>query len=143
MMKSILMTLFTVMFLITAFTYAFGQSNMLACTQMDGTTMYTNKNIMGCVPVAGPALSVVPSYSSGTLEHTKSLNAPVVTPSKAPEPSQQSDVVAKTCAMYKEWVTINERTKGGFEYNTVDDTKTRLYLTKIFGSGFSPSMCKE
>jgi len=60
-----------------------------------------------------------------------------------PQELVEAEVVTKTCALYKEWVFINERTKGGFEYNNVDDTKKRLYLTKIFGSGFSPTMCRH
>jgi hypothetical protein len=141
-MKQLLnvMILVAAMLATIAVTYAFAGDTMLACTQADGSVLYTNKDVKGCKTIVGPELSIVPSYSVH----------PSVVPHLLPEvpkhfmfPSLDSEVVNKTCALYEEWVLINERTKGGFEYNDVDDTKKRLYLTKIFGSGFSPSMCKK
>jgi hypothetical protein len=130
--------------LTAAVTIACAGETMLACTQADGTVLYTNKDVKGCKVIVGPELSVVPSYhtlNGGSLEHTRAFVPEV--PFAKQTTTVESEVVAKTCALYKEWVLINERTKGGFEYNDVDDTKKRLYLTKIFGSGFSPTMCRE
>jgi len=132
------------MVLTMAATMAFAGETMLACPQADGSVLYTNKDVKGCQVIVGPELSVVPSYHShngGSLEHTRALIPEVPTLKPALE-IEESEVVTKTCALYYEWVTINQRTKGGFEYNDVDDTKERLFLTKIFGSGFSPGMCK-
>jgi hypothetical protein len=131
--------------LTAAVTMAFAGETMLACPQADGSVLYTNKDVKGCKVIVGPELSVVPSYptqNGGVHEYTPHATSeiPLV---RGRFVTTESEVVVKTCALYKEWVLINERTKGGFEYNDVDDTKKRLYLTKIFGSGFSPTMCKD
>lgn len=125
-------------------TYAFAGDAIQACTLADGSILYTNKPVQGCMVLKMPELSIVPSYhvqNGGASEHTWAFlpEVPLVNPVVETE---ESEVVTKTCALYYEWVNINQRTKGGFEYNNVDDTKERLYLTKIFGSGFSPGMCK-
>lgn len=139
-----LLLIFVVTLLLTmGLTYAFA-GPMLACPQPDGTVLYTNKDVKGCQEIVGPELSIVPSYpihpNGGSLDHSRLLEASIPELKKVETP--ESEVVMKTCALYAEWVAINERTKGGFEYNDVEDTKKRLYLTKIFGSGFSPTMCK-
>jgi len=125
-------------------TMAFADETMLACTLADGSIMYTNKDLKGCSLVKTPELSVVPSYggphpSRGSLEHGVFEPTPAIV---TPQDSPYSAVLADTCKLYHEWVLINQRTMGGFEYNSVDDTKRRLFLTKIFGSGFSPASCK-
>lgn len=145
-MKTILNILLFVgaMVVTMAVTLAHAGDTMQACTLADGSIMYTNKDIKGCVVLKMPELSVVPAYpthaNGGTLDHPHVLlpEIPVVKEVQ----SNGTSVLSDTCSLYHEWVRINERTLGGFEYNSVDDTKRRLFLTKIFGSGFSPGMCK-
>jgi len=145
-------TILNIMFFVAAFvvtmalTLAYASDIMLACTQADGSVLYTNKDVKGCAALKMPELSTVPVYPSTqhnnrTLEHDKVLALPEI-PMLKVEPLPIPSVVSDTCALYHEWVRINERTLGGFENNSVDDTKRRLFLTKIFGSGFSPGMCK-
>lgn len=138
----ILGIMLTILFIMVA--YAYADAPIQACTQADGSILYTNKNVKGCTVLKTPELSIVPSYDT----HPGIERTPEQVRGVSESPTYQkskpvNEVVTKTCALYKEWIMINERTKGGFEYNDVEDTKHRLYLTKIFGSGFSPSMCKE
>jgi hypothetical protein len=146
-MKTFLLFISIVFALVLASSYTFAGQTMLACVQPDGSVLYTNKDVKGCVVLKMPELSIVPAYpeTGRTLERSRTFIPEIPTATNhTHEPiASENEVVAKTCALYKEWILINERTKGGFEYNDVEDTKHRLYLTKIFGSGFSPSMCKE
>jgi len=111
-------------------------AEMLRCTQADGTTLYTNKDVQGCEAVRLPELSIVPSV----YEKVEVLeNAPDMTPSNQP---QNLSIHARTCLLYGEWLDVQEKTLGGFNHNTVYDTQRRMLLTQIFGSGFMPVGCQ-
>jgi hypothetical protein len=115
-----------------------------SCTQADGTVVYTNKDIKGCQALRLPELSIVPDRHAVMIPQVPALmvETPMVAQTQAIKSPLPGSVLAETCLLYRDWIRINERTMGGFEYNSVDDTKKRLMLTKIFGSGFSPYGCQ-
>ena len=123
-----------------AFAIAYGADTIRACTLSDGTVLYTNKDVKGCVAIKIPELGVVPSYDK--LKHneiTETFIAPALPFVAAPE---ISSVLSDTCQLYHEWVKLNSTDQGGLRNNTIDRQQRRVVLTMIFGSGFSPANCK-
>jgi len=126
---------FGLMIVLFAATYAYSADGIKECVQADGSIMYTNKPQLGCTDLILPGLSIIPERT----DYLQPSIPPVIT--AAPQVAPKSAALTEACVLYHEWLTINMRTMGGFEYNSVDDTKRRLLLTKLFGSGFSPYGC--
>jgi hypothetical protein len=141
-----LMMFFIVSMLLTmVVTYAFAVDTMLACTQADGTVVYTNKDVKGCTEVKMPELSVVPDRHATMFPVVPPFHE--ASPATVPTVSRFSAgtpgvVLTETCALWHEYVKLTERTSGGFENNTIDDIKRRYVITRMFGSGFSPYGCQ-
>lgn len=129
------MIFLTAMLITMAVTFAFAGDTMLACTQADGTVLYTNKDVKGCTIVVGPELSVVPSYpQTHNNEQTKNYNLPEIPTLNIREPNPLRD---KICPLYEEWIDLNLSTRGGMY---VFDTRYNV-LNRLFGGGFMPLGC--
>ena len=124
-------------FLLIVAANAWSAETMQACTQPDGSTVYTNKDVKGCSTIKLPELSTVPS-----LNRMPVYQAPVaVVPVE--KPTVNSHVNDHLCSLYDEWMVINEETQGGqifrggpaqkIEYNT---------LFRIFSTGFISVNCR-
>ena len=101
-----------------AFAMAYGADTIQSCTLADGSVLYTNKDVKGCVALKTPELGVVPSYDK--LKHnevTASFILPTPPLVAAPE---ISSVLSDTCQLYHEWVKLNSSDQGGLRNNTID-----------------------
>lgn len=138
-MRNLLLLFVATMLLTMLFGYAvFASETIKACPQADGSVLYTNKDVKGCATVKLPPLSVVPDRKAHLdYEVPVAVIETRTAKSLAPNP-----VIVETCTLYSEWLRLNQRIMGGFEYSSVDDAKRLLVLTKIFGSGFSPYGCQ-
>lgn len=150
------------------------------CLQADGIPLYTNKEIAGCHPMALKPLSVVPDLEHlPTSPHTVAAGRPYQVPSYR-EPYQNEEraqvpdwardwrarlapresVQEEVCALYSEWLHLNQRTRGGFFYGSdpsyggdVTSLSRRgpsysffhntryMTLSRMFGTGFVPFGC--
>jgi len=156
-------------------------AGMWECLQADGNTIYTNKERAGCRTMELKPLSVVPS-----MEHMPTI--PRAMTAAAPHydalPHQDSawgagsrnipdwardwhanstssgSVQEEVCGLYMEWLTLAQKTRGGFwfgsdpsyggdlsgrnqrgpSYSFYDNARWRA-LSRIFGTGFVPVAC--
>ena len=134
--------------LVIGATLAFGNDQIKACPQPDGTVMYTNKDVKGCTIIVGPELSVVPdrkaTFTFKTQESDMLPEVPAITPTVGRfQAGQPGAILSETCTLWKEWMDLNRRTAGGFEGMGVEENKRRFLLSRIFGNmGFSPYGCQ-
>jgi hypothetical protein len=159
-------------------------ARMWECTQADGSSMYTNKERAGCKLMVLKELSVVPSLDN------MPTYRPAPSPTPYPEMSGYLDrrqrgaalgvqqipdwardwhasvassgpLHAEVCSLYGEWLTLNQKTRGGFffgsdpsyggdlsgqnqrgpSFSFYDNTRY-LTLAKLFGPGFVPIGCQ-
>jgi hypothetical protein len=120
-------------------TYALASDTILACSQQDGSVVYTNKDVKGCMPVSLPELSVVPSYDV----HPSIVNKPfnVIIPPVIGKTS--SPINDRLCSMYNEWMLINDTTQGGSVFTGVDQKIRYHSLWRTFSSGFISVDCRQ
>ena len=153
------------------------------CPQSDGVPVYTNRERPGCRAMQLKPLSTVPSLSDVPMQ-PQLVGAPVprldgppsadwnvpATPSERNVPDWAKDWQARiapsgstreeVCAMYSEWIHLNERTRGGVyfgndpsygsdpsqrnqrgpSYSFYDNARW-VTLAKLFGTGFVPVGC--
>lgn len=147
------------------------------CPQADGSSVYTNKEKPGCRAMTLKPLSVVPSLDNMPLIPRSIGNPPYHNPNAqeygpasgtqhvpdwgrdwhASAAGSRGDV----CAMYWEWVRLNEKTRGGVffgsdpsyggdptgrnqrggSYSFYDNARY-IALKRIFGTGFIPVGCQ-
>ncbi|BCA55046.1 Exported protein [Nitrospira sp. KM1] len=154
---------------------------MWSCPQADGTLLYTNKDRNGCTLMTLKPLSVVPSLDNMPTYRPQTAMVPHYDGS-APDryaggageqPSvpgwagdwhasiaSSGSVQAEVCAMYGEWLNLNQKSRGGFffgtdpsyggdlsgrnqrgaSYSFYDNTRYHA-LGRIFGTGFVPVGC--
>lgn len=129
--------------LTAAVTMAFAGEPMRACTQADGTVLYTNKNVKGCTTIRLPELSTAPTRTYPTPQQPVAI-APTITPAPLP-PEPGTGVQERICMMYSDWIALNQRTSGGAHYrdfsdNGLEGNARRLILANLF-SGFVPVGC--
>jgi hypothetical protein len=128
----------------SAFAEAHGTINadparMWECTQADGSSLYTNKELTGCKLMALKELSVVPSLDQmptyrpmaatdsrhdlpGYVDRKSALRESQYVPdwakqwhaSVASSGSIQTDV----CRLYGEWLNLTQKTRGGFFFGS-------------------------
>lgn len=150
------------------------------CPQADGTALYTNKEIAGCRPMTLKPLSVVPNMEHMPLiPRTIAAGPHYQTPSysdRSPGGSRQNvpdwardwrarlapgdSVQEEVCGLYSEWLSLAQKTRGGFFYGTDPsyggdvtgrnqrepsysfyDNARYMALSRMFGTGFVPVGC--
>ncbi|HEY7531284.1 MAG TPA: hypothetical protein VH681_00720 [Nitrospiraceae bacterium] len=152
-------------------------AKMWECPQADGTALYTNKELPGCKLMSLKELSVVPSLdnmptyvspyppSASRYDGVPTTGAAVTVPDWARDwratVASTGSVYAEVCSMYGEWLSLNQKTRGGFffgsdpsyggdlsgrnmrgpSYSFYDNTRYRA-LASIFGAGFVPVGCQ-
>ncbi len=163
------------------------ESEMWECPGPDGTSLYTNKERPGCQPKELKPLSIVPSipqserlstprdatphYDDPYRSEAFSYDTPVgAMRNMKSVPDWASDwrssttlagsIQSEVCAMYGEWIRLNEKSRGGFFFGTDpsygSDPTTRTFrapsysfydntrwvtLSRMFGTGFVPVGC--
>jgi hypothetical protein len=149
------------------------ESIVWECPQPDGISIYTNRERPGCQAMSLRPLSVVPSLPPlagppAPLSPDAALSAPTDVARQIPDwgkewyaniaPSRAAH--EEVCALYSEWLHLNERTRGGFFFGTDPsfgsdpsgyhrrgpsysfyDNARWVALAKIFGTGFVPVGC--
>lgn len=165
-------------------TAKFDPARMWECIQADGSSMYTNKERAGCKVMALKELSIVPS-----LDHMPTYRSPYPeTRSEAPSSMDRAhdmmgarsqtvpewarqwhssvawsggSVETEVCSLYGEWITLVQKTRGGFFYGTDPsyggdltgrnqrgpslsfyDNARYQTLSRMFGTGFVPVGCQ-
>jgi hypothetical protein len=153
-------------------------TRMWECPQADGTSLYTNKELSGCKLMTLKELSVVPSlenmptyvspfppsvprYEGPPLATSSSRQVPDWARDWQASIASTGSVYTEVCSMYAEWLTLNQKTRGGFffgsdpsyggdlsgrnlrtpSYSFYDNTRYRA-LAAIFGAGFVPVGCQ-
>jgi hypothetical protein len=114
---------------------------MRECPQVDGTALYTNKDLPDCKLMTLKELSVVPSLDDmptyrPTVAAAPHYDSPPyvdrrqtgMTGGAQPPPDWAKDwyasiasvgsVQAEICSKYGEWLNLNEKTRGGFWFGT-------------------------
>lgn len=108
---------------------------MWECSQTDGTSLYTNKELTGCKLMTLKELSVVPSLENMPTYVSPFPAAvprydglPVATGGSNQVPDWARDwqasiastesVYADVCSMYGEWLNLNEKSRGGFFFGS-------------------------
>lgn len=114
---------------------------MRECSQADGSTLYTNKDVPGCKLMTLKELSVVPSLENMPTYRPTVATAPHYDSPLYPDRSHtgvasggqtvpdwakdwhasiasSGTVQAEICSKYGEWLHLNEKTRGGFFYGT-------------------------
>lgn len=114
---------------------------MRECPQVDGTALYTNKDLPDCKLMTLKELSVVPSLDDmptyrPTVAATPHYDSPPyvdrrqtgmtggaqTTPDWAKDwyasIASSGSVQAEICSKYGEWLNLNEKTRGGFWFGT-------------------------
>jgi hypothetical protein len=161
----------------------FDPTQMWECPQADGSAMYTNKERPDCKLMTLKPLSIVPSLDDMPTYRPAAATAPrygvhpdadrnaagmsssgPIVPAWADNwyasIATSGSVQAKVCAMYGEWLNLNEKTRGGFFFGTDPsyggdlsganqegasfsfyDNARYLALSRIFGQGFVPIGC--
>ena len=160
---------------------------MWECPGPDGTSLYTNKERPGCQPKELRPLSIVPSNPDTAFSTSKettfhrvdepyrtegfSYDTPVgamrnmkTVPDWAKDWQSNmtlaGSVQGEVCAMYGEWVRLNEKSRGGFFFGTDPsygsdptarnfrapsysfyDNARWVTLSRMFGAGFVPIGC--
>jgi len=115
----------------------YAQDTILACTDTTGGVTYTNKDVKGCRTIDLPPLSVVPDRKA-------TFSAVVEPQSVEPIISQELRLPSSSefvCELYRDWIRMQLRTSGGFQYNSAEDSRLRLVYTTLFGSGYPPAGC--
>lgn len=138
-MKNIMGFVFGLMlaFLLIVAANAWSAETVQACTQADGSIMYTNKDIRGCATVKLPELSTVPS-----LDKMPTYQAPV-TVAKVEKPVVTSQVNDHLCRLYDDWMLVNEETQGGQIFRGGPEQKVKYNtLFRIFSTGFISVNCR-
>ena len=156
-------------------------SAMWECPQADGSAIYTNKEGDGCRAMMLKPLSVVPSLENmSTMPRIMTAAAPhyQVPPYQDHTPgikgqydpgwardwhannASSGSGRAEVCGMYKEWLTLVQKTRGGFwfgsdssyggdlsgrnqrgpSYSFYDNARW-MALSRMFGTGFVPVGC--
>lgn len=120
----------------------FDPARMWECTQADGTSIYTNKERVGCKLMALKELSVVPSLDNMPTYRSPYAAAPsvempygmdysqaVMGPRGQAIPGWAQDwhssiawsggsIQTEVCGLYGEWINLVQKTRGGFFYGT-------------------------
>jgi len=110
---------------------------MRECSQADGSTLYTNKDVPGCklmtlkelsvvpsladMPTYRPAVAAVPHYdipAHPDRNQTGISDGGQTVPDCAASIASSGSVQAEVCSKYGEWLHLNEKTRGGFFYGT-------------------------
>lgn len=151
------------------------------CQQADGTALYTNKEKAGCRPMTLKPLSVVPNIEHmPVIPRTIAAGPHYQTPSysdRSPGGTQQTvpdwardwraglapgdSVQEEVCLLYSEWLSLVQKTRGGFFYGTDPsyggdvtgrnqrgpsysfyDNARYMGLSRMFGTGFVPIGCR-
>jgi hypothetical protein len=160
---------------------SFDPARMWECTQADGSSIYTNKERTGCTLMTLKELSVVPSldqmptYRPAPTTHEDMAaygdrGRRAVTGDQRHVPDWARDwhatvastgaVQAEVCALYGEWLNLNQKSRGGFYFGSDPsyggdlsgqnqrgasfsfyDNARYLSLAKMFGAGFVPIGC--
>lgn len=154
-------------------------SDTWECPQADGTLIYTNKEKAGCRAMPLKSLSVVPSLDNmpliprhigvpvpsvhmpGYPDHGPGGNAQNVPDWARDWHASSTGSRGDICAMYWEWVRLNEKTRGGVffgsdpsyggdssglnqrgaSYSFYDNARY-IALNRLFGTGFIPVGCQ-
>jgi len=163
-------------------TAPFDPARMWECTQTDGSSIYTNKERAGCKLMTLKELSVVPSLDEMPMyrpapapRHDMSAYGDQGRRGVASDSRYIPDwardwhaTVASTgasqaevCALYGEWLNLNQKSRGGFYFGSDPsyggdlsgqnqrgpsfsfyDNARYLSLAKVFGPGFVPIGCQ-
>lgn len=124
----------------TAYAFAGASEQMYACNYVDGSIMYTNKDTKGCHAVKMPELSIVPSYVD---QHLGTPPKHVVNKNEPPYSDEYVEPVAdRVCNLYREWMDIYDKTKGGFTNNDVATQQRLMVLSAMLGPNFSAGLCR-
>lgn len=156
-------------------------SDTWECPQADGSSIYTNKEKAGCQAMMLKSLSVVPSLDDmPTIPRPMTAAAPHYDVSPYQDrpwgvggrniPDWARDwyanntasgsVQAEVCGLYLEWLTLVQKTRGGFwfgsdpsyggdltgrnqrgpSYSFYDNARW-MALSRMFGTGFVPVGC--
>jgi hypothetical protein len=168
----------------TTETVKFDPTRMWECTQADGSSIYTNKERAGCKLLALKELSVVPSLDHMPTYRPAPSSAahPGMTGYMERSPwatggrvqqipdwardwhatvASSGPIHEEVCALYGEWLTLNQKTRGGFFFGSDPsyggdlsaqnqrgpsfsfyDNARYLTLAKLFGPGFVPIGCQ-
>lgn len=158
-------------------------STVWECPQPDGVPVYTNIERPGCIAMQLKPLSTVPSLPDLAPESRlrgaagrydvplqPEGNIETSSPSSRAVPDWAGEWYAnispsgstreEACAMYSEWIRLNERSRGGFYFGTDPsygsdpsghnrrgpsysfyDNARWVTLAKLFGTGFVPVGC--
>lgn len=147
------------------------------CPQAGGESLYTNRKLPGCREIELKELSVVPPLvfpsESGSAERTivveqSAAAIPATAMQNIPDSGKawygtiapSGSTREKVCALYGEWINLNERTRGGMFFgadpNYGSDPTGRnqfsssfpfydnarwVTLSRLFGGGFVPVGC--
>lgn len=147
------------------------------CPQAGGETLFTNRKSPGCRPIELKELSFVPPLvfpqGSGSAERTIIVERPAAAvPATAMQNIPDSGKAwygniapsgstrEKVCALYGEWINLNERTRGGMFFGSDPnygsdptgrnqtsssypfyDNARYVTLSRLFGGGFVPVGC--
>jgi len=156
-------------------------ADMWECPQADGSSIYTNKEKPGCQAVTLKSLSVVPSLDdmptiprpmTAAAPHYEVLpyqdrtsgvggrNIPDWARDWYASNTSSGSVHAEVCGLYLEWLTLVQKTRGGFwfgsdpsyggdltgrnqrgpSYSFYDNARW-MALSRMFGTGFVPVGC--
>lgn len=114
---------------------------MRECSQADGSTLYTNKDVPGCKLMTLKELSVVPSLENMPTYRPTVATAPHYDSPLYPDRSHtgvasggqavsdwasdwhasiasSGSVQSEVCSMFGEWLHLNQKTRGGFFFGT-------------------------
>lgn len=116
-----------------------GREEVWACSQADGSTVYTNKERAGCEALILKPLSVVPDIAvMPTIPRTMMDSIPLVDARRAPgrvspqgHPSvpdwarewyssiaPSGSVQEEVCSLYSEWMHLVQKTRGGLFFGS-------------------------
>jgi hypothetical protein len=164
-------------------TVPFDPTRMWECTQADGSSIYTNKERAGCKLMTLKELSVVPSLDQmptyrpaprtphddmaayGDRGRRGVAGDSRYIPDWARDwhatVASTGTVQAEVCALYGEWLNLNQKSRGGFYFGSDPsyggdlsgqnqrgasfsfyDNARYLSLAKLFGAGFVPIGCQ-
>ncbi len=153
-------------------------SGVWECPQAGGESLFTNRKLPGCRPLRLKELSVVPPLVFPPGEPLPRERTVVIERPAAPVPTASARTVPdwakswygniapsgstgdRVCALYAEWINLNERTRGGMFFGTDPnygsdptgrnqfssshpfyDNARWVTLSRLFGGGFVPVGC--